>query len=119
MTDLILEDRLLNRINSIVEMFNGGEGLVDDLAAFPGVLLEVLREALGQGDRNVSLHLRVAELAFGLAFKHGVGQLHGNHRAQAFARVFAGDVSTHLRRGRCDRNPAPLLAAPDWTGKRR
>jgi NADH:ubiquinone oxidoreductase subunit F (NADH-binding) len=34
-------------------------------------------------------------------------------------RVFAGDVSTHLRRGRCDRNPAPLLAAPDWTGKRR
>jgi NADH:ubiquinone oxidoreductase subunit F (NADH-binding) len=34
-------------------------------------------------------------------------------------RVFAGDVSTHLRRGRCDRNPAPLLPAPDWTGMRR
>jgi NADH:ubiquinone oxidoreductase subunit F (NADH-binding) len=34
-------------------------------------------------------------------------------------RVFAGDVSTHLRRGRCDRNPTPLLAAPDWTGRRR
>ena len=34
-------------------------------------------------------------------------------------RVFAGDVSTHLRRGRCDRDPAALLPAPDWSGKRR
>lgn len=34
-------------------------------------------------------------------------------------RVFAGDVSTHLRRGRCDRNPTILLPAPDWTGRRR
>jgi NADH:ubiquinone oxidoreductase subunit F (NADH-binding) len=33
-------------------------------------------------------------------------------------RVFAGDVATHIRRGRCDRNPVPLLPAPDWTGKR-
>ncbi len=33
-------------------------------------------------------------------------------------RVFAGDVATHLRKGRCDRNPAALLAAPDWTGER-
>jgi len=33
-------------------------------------------------------------------------------------RVFAGDVSTHLRRGRCDRDPALLLPAPDWTGRR-
>jgi NADH:ubiquinone oxidoreductase subunit F (NADH-binding) len=34
-------------------------------------------------------------------------------------RVFAGDVSTHLRRGRCDRNPAPLLPAPDLTRRGR
>ncbi|MDQ6847675.1 MAG: SLBB domain-containing protein [Candidatus Dormibacteraeota bacterium] len=34
-------------------------------------------------------------------------------------RVFSGDVSTHLRRGRCDRNPALLLPAPDWTRKGR
>jgi NADH:ubiquinone oxidoreductase subunit F (NADH-binding) len=30
-------------------------------------------------------------------------------------RVFAGDVSTHIRRGRCDRNQAPLLPAPNLT----
>lgn len=30
-------------------------------------------------------------------------------------RVFAADVNTHLRRGRCDRDPATLLPAPDWT----
>jgi NADH:ubiquinone oxidoreductase subunit F (NADH-binding) len=30
-------------------------------------------------------------------------------------RVFAGDVSTHIRRGRCDRNQKSLLAAPDLT----
>lgn len=29
--------------------------------------------------------------------------------------VFAADVNTHLRRGRCDRDPALLLPAPDWT----
>ncbi len=34
-------------------------------------------------------------------------------------RVFAGDVATHLRRGRCDRNPSLLLPAPDWTRERR
>ncbi len=34
-------------------------------------------------------------------------------------RVFAGDVSSHLRRGRCERNQAPLLPAPDWTGRAR
>jgi NADH:ubiquinone oxidoreductase subunit F (NADH-binding) len=34
-------------------------------------------------------------------------------------RVFAGDVATHLRRGRCDRDPKALLPAPDWSGKRR
>jgi NADH:ubiquinone oxidoreductase subunit F (NADH-binding) len=34
-------------------------------------------------------------------------------------RVFGGDVATHLRRGRCDRDRAPLLPAPDWTGRRR
>ncbi|HEY8756025.1 MAG TPA: NADH-ubiquinone oxidoreductase-F iron-sulfur binding region domain-containing protein [Candidatus Dormibacteraeota bacterium] len=34
-------------------------------------------------------------------------------------RVFAGDVSTHLRKGRCDRDPAALLPAPDWSGNRR
>jgi NADH:ubiquinone oxidoreductase subunit F (NADH-binding) len=34
-------------------------------------------------------------------------------------RVFAGDVTSHIRRGRCDRIAAPLLPAPDWTGKRR
>ncbi len=34
-------------------------------------------------------------------------------------RVFGGDVATHLRRGRCERNPTPLLPAPDWTGERR
>ncbi len=33
-------------------------------------------------------------------------------------RVFAGDVSTHLRRGRCDRDPSLLLPAPDWTERR-
>lgn len=30
-------------------------------------------------------------------------------------RVFAADVNTHLRRGRCDRDPTTLLPAPDWT----
>ena len=34
-------------------------------------------------------------------------------------RVFAGDVNTHIKRGRCDRNPATLLPTPDWTGRRR
>jgi NADH:ubiquinone oxidoreductase subunit F (NADH-binding) len=34
-------------------------------------------------------------------------------------RVFAADVNTHLRRGRCDRDPATLLPAPDWTIHRR
>jgi NADH:ubiquinone oxidoreductase subunit F (NADH-binding) len=34
-------------------------------------------------------------------------------------RVFAGDVATHLRKGRCDRDPTPLLPAPEWSGKRR
>jgi NADH:ubiquinone oxidoreductase subunit F (NADH-binding) len=34
-------------------------------------------------------------------------------------RVFAGDVATHLRRGRCDRDPATLLPAPDWTLRKR
>jgi NADH:ubiquinone oxidoreductase subunit F (NADH-binding) len=31
-------------------------------------------------------------------------------------RVFAGDVATHVRRGRCDRNHEPLFPAPDWSG---
>ncbi|MGH7722474.1 MAG: NADH-ubiquinone oxidoreductase-F iron-sulfur binding region domain-containing protein [Candidatus Dormibacteria bacterium] len=34
-------------------------------------------------------------------------------------RVFAGDVASHLRRGRCDRNPATLLPTPDWSGNPR
>lgn len=34
-------------------------------------------------------------------------------------RVFAADVNTHLRRGRCDRDPASLLPVPDWTVRRR
>jgi NADH:ubiquinone oxidoreductase subunit F (NADH-binding) len=34
-------------------------------------------------------------------------------------RVFAGDVTTHLRKGRCDRDRTPLLPAPDWTGMSR
>ncbi|GAC1572001.1 MAG: NADH-ubiquinone oxidoreductase-F iron-sulfur binding region domain-containing protein [Candidatus Dormibacteria bacterium] len=33
-------------------------------------------------------------------------------------RTFAGDVASHLRRRRCDRDPIPLLPAPDWTGRR-
>ncbi len=34
-------------------------------------------------------------------------------------RVFAGDVSSHLRRGRCDRDPSLVLPAPDWSRERR
>jgi NADH:ubiquinone oxidoreductase subunit F (NADH-binding) len=34
-------------------------------------------------------------------------------------RVFAADVNTHLRRGRCDRDPTSLLPAPDWTVRAR
>jgi NADH:ubiquinone oxidoreductase subunit F (NADH-binding) len=34
-------------------------------------------------------------------------------------RVFAGDVQSHLRRGRCDRSTTLLLSAPDWTGRGR
>ena len=34
-------------------------------------------------------------------------------------RVFAGDVTTHLRRGRCDRDRAGLLPTPDWTRRGR
>lgn len=33
-------------------------------------------------------------------------------------RVFATDVSTHLRKGRCSRDHGSFLPAPDWTGRR-
>ena len=33
-------------------------------------------------------------------------------------RVFATDVSTHLRRGRCSRDHGGFLPAPDWTKRR-
>ncbi|MHB8719114.1 MAG: NADH-ubiquinone oxidoreductase-F iron-sulfur binding region domain-containing protein [Candidatus Dormibacteria bacterium] len=33
-------------------------------------------------------------------------------------RAFAGDVNSHLRRRRCDRDSATLLPTPDWTAQR-
>ena len=51
----------------------GGQRLLDDAPAVARVLLEVLREPLGDGGLDLALHLRVAELRLGLALELRIG----------------------------------------------
>src|SRR5579859_8085570 len=73
-----------------------GERLLDDPAALRWILLEVLRQAFGQCQRDVALHFGIAELALGLALELRLQHLHADHRREAFAHVFAGEVGIRL-----------------------
>ena len=57
--------------------------------ASPRVLLEVLRQALGERVLDLALDLGVAQLGLGLALELRIRQLDADDRRQAFAHVVA------------------------------
>lgn len=123
--------------SGVIAVFPHGRCGVAQAAALMGFLARESARQCGPCEHGLAaLAATSAELAAGRAkprdaerLQRWIGQIAGrgacHHPDGALVllssalRVFAGDVSTHLRRGRCDRNPAPLLAAPDWTGFRR
>lgn len=123
--------------SGVIAVFPHGRCGVSQAAALIGFLARESARQCGPCEHGLSaLATTSAELAAGRAkprdterLQRWIAQIAGrgacHHPDGALVllssalRVFAGDVSTHLRRGRCDRNPAPLLPAPDWTGRRR
>jgi hypothetical protein len=72
-----------------------GAGGFDDLAAddlgVVGALLQVVGQQLGHDVFHRGAHFAGHQLVFGLAAELGLGHLHAQHAAQAFAHVVAGD----------------------------
>ena len=123
--------------SGVVAVFPHGHCGVAQAAALIGFLARESARQCGPCEHGLAaLAATSAELAAGRAkprdterLQRWIGQIAGrgacHHPDGALVllssalRVFAGDVATHLRRGRCDRNTTPLLTAPDWTGRRR
>src|SRR3989441_57437 len=74
----------------------GGERLLDDPPPLRRTLLEVLREAFRERQRNVTLDLGVAQVALGLAFELRLEHLDADHRGKALPHVLAGEVGVLL-----------------------
>jgi NADH:ubiquinone oxidoreductase subunit F (NADH-binding) len=120
-----------------IAVFPHGHCGVSQAAAIVGFLARESAKQCGPCEHGLAaLAATTSELAHGrpkprdaerlqrwMAQIAGRGACHHPDGALVFLssalRVFAGDVSTHIRRGRCDRVPTPLLPAPDWTGRRR
>jgi NADH:ubiquinone oxidoreductase subunit F (NADH-binding) len=120
-----------------IAVFPHGRCGISQTAAIVGFLARESARQCGPCEHGLAaLAATSAQVAFGKAkprdierLQRWIGQIAGrgacHHPDGALVllssglRVFAGDVSTHLRRGRCDRDPAALLPAPDWSGKRR
>src|SRR5260370_10459543 len=71
-----------------------GQRLLDDATPVGRALLEILREAFGQGDRHVSLHLCVAQLALGLAFELRLEDLDADYGGVALPPNISPKVSS-------------------------
>ncbi len=123
--------------SGVIALFPHGHCGVAQAAALIGFLARESARQCGPCQHGLAaLAATTAQLASGPAkprdaerLQRWIGQIAGrgacHHPDGALVllgsalRVFAGDVATHVRRGRCDRNPVPLLPAPDWTGGRR
>src|SRR6266508_2504679 len=73
-----------------------GQRFLEDAAALRRVLIQVLGQALSQRDRDMTLDLGVAELAFGLAFELRLQDFDADHSGEALAHVLAGEVGVLL-----------------------
>ena len=73
-----------------------GLGRLDDLAAndlgVRGVLQQVVRQRLADHVFHGAAHLAADQLVLGLAAELGLGHLHAEHAAQAFAHVVTADL---------------------------
>jgi NADH:ubiquinone oxidoreductase subunit F (NADH-binding) len=123
--------------SGVIAVFPHGRCGVSQTAALIGFLARESARQCGPCEHGLaSLAATTAQLAAGQAkprdaerLQRWIGQIAGrgacHHPDGALVllssalRVFSGDVTTHLRRGRCDRDRAPLLPAPDWSGNRR
>ncbi|HEY8675849.1 MAG TPA: NADH-ubiquinone oxidoreductase-F iron-sulfur binding region domain-containing protein [Candidatus Dormibacteraeota bacterium] len=123
--------------SGVIAVFPHGRCGVAQTAALVGFLARESARQCGPCEHGLAaIASTTAELASGNAkprdaerLQRWIGQIAGrgacHHPDGALVllasglRVFAGDVSTHLRRGRCDRDRTALLPAPDWIGKRR
>ncbi len=123
--------------SGVVAVFPHGHCGLAQTAALVGFLARESARQCGPCEHGLAaLAVTTAELAAGRAkprdterLQRWIAQIAGrgacHHPDGALVllssalRVFAGDVQSHLRRSRCDRSTALLLAAPDWTGNRR
>jgi NADH:ubiquinone oxidoreductase subunit F (NADH-binding) len=123
--------------SGVIAVFPHGHCGVAQSAALIGFLARESAKQCGPCEHGLaSLAATTAQLAAGRAkprdaerLQRWIAQIAGrgacHHPDGALVllssalRVFAGDVSTHIRKGRCDRIQAPLLPAPDLTRTRR
>ncbi|MBJ7610331.1 MAG: hypothetical protein JF887_13005 [Candidatus Dormibacteraeota bacterium] len=123
--------------SGVIAIFPHGRCGLSQAAALVGFLARESAGQCGPCEHGLaSLATTTAELAAGTArprdadrLQRWIAQIAGrgacHHPDGALVllssalRVFAGDVTTHLRKGRCDRDQATILPAPDWKARAR